>query len=191
MVSAVLELIEPATHNAPVWAALGAVLIGASAFTGLDYAVKLKWGAGNGGGLLLAITLDGVPENLALGVALIGTGPLQAAALSGSIFLSNLPEAAGGAKEMAKAGRSNWSVFGLWVATAVALSVSALAGNIFLAGVGEEVLALIRCLAGGAVVASLAIEVFPKGFKEDGYLAGIAAGAGVVLAFTLSSLSSG
>ena len=78
------------------------VFVGAITFTILDYLVKVKWGSKSGGGLLAAITLDGIPENLALGVALIGAGPLSVAALSGSILLSNLPEAAGGAKEMAE-----------------------------------------------------------------------------------------
>ncbi len=102
IVSAVLELIDPATDVAPIWAVAGCVLTGAIAFTLLDRFVKRKLGSDSGGGLLAAITLDGIPENVALGVALIGAGPLQVASLSGSIFLSNLPEAAGGAKQMAK-----------------------------------------------------------------------------------------
>lgn len=61
-------------------------MLDAAVFAALDYLVKKKWGSGSGGGLLAAITLDGIPENLALGVALIGAGPLQVAALSGSIF---------------------------------------------------------------------------------------------------------
>lgn len=97
MVSAVLELIDPATDVAPLWAVGACVLAGAAAVSGLDRLVKHKFGSDSGGGLLAAITLDAIPENLALGVALIGAGPLQVASLSGSIFLSNLPEAAGGA----------------------------------------------------------------------------------------------
>lgn len=96
MVSAVLELIDPATDVAPLWAVGACVLAVAAAFSGLDLLVKKKFGSDSGGCLLAAITLDGIPENLALGVALIGAGPLQVASLSGSIFLSNLPEAAGG-----------------------------------------------------------------------------------------------
>ena len=42
--------------------------------------------------------------------------------------------------------------------------------------------------AGGAVVASLAIEVFPKAYKEDSYWAGIATAIGLILAFYLNSL---
>lgn len=102
IVSAVLELMEPATDVAPLWAVAACVLIGAGAFAGLDKTVKTKLGSKSGGGLLAAITLDGIPENLALGVALIGANPLQLASLSGSTFLSNLPEAAGGARQMAK-----------------------------------------------------------------------------------------
>ncbi len=187
IVSAVLELIDPATQVAPIWAVAGSVLLGAAAFTGLDRLVNRRLGSDSGGGLLAAITLDGIPENLALGVALIGAGPLQVASLSGSIFLSNLPEAAGGAQQMAR-DRSKPKVLGLWAATAGLLSAAALAGNLLLAGVPDPALGLIRCFAGGAVVASLATEVFPKAFKEDSYATGIATALGLVLAVGLGQL---
>lgn len=187
IVSAVLELIDPATEVAPIWAVAACVLVGAGIFVGLDRVVKTKLGSDSGGGLLAAITLDGIPENLALGVALIGAGPMQVASLSGSIFLSNLPEAAGGAQEMAK-DRSKPKVMGLWIATAALLSGAALVGNLALAGVPETALGLIRCVAGGAVTASLATEVFPKAFKEEKYTTGIATALGVVLAIALEHL---
>ena len=188
MVSALLELIEPATEKAPVLAVSAVVFAGAAVFSGLDYVVKTRSSGDNGGGLLAAITLDGIPENLALGVALISTGPLGAAALSGSILLSNLPEAAGGAKAMASGGRSNGAVLGVWTATAALLSVAALAGNVLLGGVPDAALALIRSFAAGAVVGSLAIEVFPKAFKEDRYFSGVAVALGLVLALLLGQL---
>jgi ZIP family zinc transporter len=158
-------------------------------FAGLDYLVDKRWGSSSGGGLLAAITLDGIPENLALGVALIGAGPLHVAALSGSILLSNLPEAAGGAKAMAGSGRSRAAVFGLWAATAALLSAAALAGNLLLSGVPEAALAWIHCFAAGAIVASLATEVFPKAFKDDSYAAGVATSVGLILALGLHELS--
>lgn len=189
IISAVLELIEPATRKSSLWAAFGLVLLGALVFTGLDYLVKQKWGSNSGGGLLAAITLDGIPENLALGVALIGVGPLQVAALSGSIFLSNLPEAAGGAREMTDGGRSKGAALLLWSLTALLLSGAALAGNFFLAGTPENILALIRCFAGGAVVASLATEVFPKAYREDHYWSAVATTIGLILALYLNTLA--
>jgi len=189
IVSAVLELINPAIEKAQTGIALSIVFAGALVFTGLDYVVKKKWGSDSGGGLLAAITLDGIPENLALGVALIGADALAVAALSGSIFLSNLPEAAGGAKEMTENGTSKKKVLLLWCVTALILSLAAYLGNQLLAGVAEETLAYIRCFAGGAVVASLAIEVFPKAFKNDQYWTGLAAALGLILAFFLNSLA--
>ncbi len=188
IVSAMLELIEPAIKKSPLLWALLYVFAGAAVFCILDYLVKKKWGDGSGGGLLAAITLDGIPENLALGVALIGANPLTVASLSGSIFLSNLPEAAGGAKEMSKNKHSKSKILWLWIGTALILSAAALAGNLLLKSVSSEILDYIRCFAGGAVIASLAIEVFPKAFKEDNYWSGIATTIGVILAVYLHSL---
>jgi zinc transporter, ZIP family len=190
IVSAVLELIEPSTHVAPAWAAYATVLVGAAVFAGADRVVKRRSKGGGGAGLLAAITLDGVPENLALGVALIGAGPLEVAALSGSILLSNLPEAAGGARGMVsgEGGRSRRSALGLWAGTAAILAGCAVLGNVALSGVPSEALALIRCFAGGAVVGSLAIEVFPQAFREEKYATGVAAALGLVTALALGQL---
>jgi zinc transporter, ZIP family len=191
IVSIVSELIEPSMDHLSVWSSMGGMALGALVFTGADWLIARYWREDSGGGLLAAITLDGVPENLALGVALIGAGATEVAALAGSIFLSNLPEAAGGARDMAGGGASKARTFGLWTATAALLAAAAVAGNLLLAGVSKDVLALIRCFAGGAVVASLATEVFPKAYNEDRKLAGIATALGLGLAFLLGSLSGG
>ena len=188
LVSALLELIGPALKESSIPIALSTVFAGALTFTILDYLVKEKWGSQSGGGLLAAITLDGIPENLALGVALIRAGPLSVAALTGSILLSNLPEAAGGAKEMANNDISKRKVLLLWIGTALLLSAAALLGHYFLADVPKEYMDYIKCFAGGAVVASLALEVFPKSFKKDKYWTGIATTIGLVLALYLNTL---
>ena len=185
LVSALLELVDPATKVTSIWWVVVSILVGAGSFTVLDRFVNERWGSDSGAGLLAAITLDGIPENLALGVALIGARPLEVAALSGSILLSNLPEAAGGAREMSSDDRSAAEIFGLWGATALVLSIAALAGNLLLESVSEDALAVVRCIAAGAVVASLATEVFPKAFEEDDYAAGFAASVGLVIALLL------
>ncbi|MBK75010.1 MAG: zinc transporter [Henriciella sp.] len=188
IVSVVTELVEPASENAPLTWVLAALMAGAIVFLGLDYVVKDKFGSG-GGGLLAAITLDGIPENLALGVALIGAGPAQVASLAGSIFLSNLPEAAGGAKEMHGDGMSKARTFGLWSVAALLLAGSAIAGNLLLRSAPEEMLALIRSFAAGAVIASLGTEVFPQAYREDHLVAGFATALGFVLAYSLTALA--
>lgn len=188
LLSVTTELIQPSIERSTLWVAAAGVLAGAVAFALIDYWIDEKWGPDSGGGLLAAITLDGIPENLALGVALIGAGAMEVAALAGSILLSNLPEAAGGARQMAGGGQSKGKIFGLWAATALLLSLAAIGGNLLLEGASEHHLAFIRCFAAGAVVASLATEVFPQAFKEDRHWTGLATALGVILAFLLGSL---
>ena len=191
LLSVTSELIQPSIDKSSLWTALAGVALGATLFTAIDYLIDEKWGPNSGGGLLAAITTDGIPENLALGVALIGAGGKEVAALAGSILLSNLPEAAGGARQMADNGMSKGKAMGLWVATAVLLSAAAIAGNVLLDSASEQVLAVIRCTAAGAVIASLATEVFPQAYKEDSHWAGLATALGAILAFALGSLSGG
>ena len=188
LVSLVTELVVPSINGSGLLYASGGLAAGAIAFSVLDYLIDEKWGSDSGGGLLAAITLDGIPENLALGVALIGAGWLDVTALAGSILLSNLPEAAGGARAMAEGGRAKLKVFGLWSAAAALLGLTAVVGNLALAAVNVETLALIRCFAAGAVVASLATEVFPQAYREDSHWAGVATAFGVILAFFLGEL---
>lgn len=104
------------------------------------------------------------------------------------MLLSNLPEAAGGAKEMVDDGHSNSRVFGLWAATAIILGAAALGGNFFLRDASEQALSLIKAFAGGAVFASLAVEVFPEAYREDRYWAGIATAIGFGLTLFLDGL---
>ena len=188
ILSVVTELIEPSVQTSSLWTSMIWTVVGAALFTGVDYLIDEKWNSESGGGLLAAITLDGVPENLALGVALIGAEPVAVAALAGSILLSNLPEAAGGAKEMADNGMSKKKALMLWLGAAGLLSASAIIGNLLLEGANPHLLAGIRCLAAGAVIASLATEVFPQAYKEDSHMAGIATALGFILALVLSDM---
>lgn len=189
IVSVVSELVQPATEEASTAWVLVAVAAGAIVFTGVDHLVDEVWGSSSGGGLLTAITLDGIPENLALGVALISAGPAEVAALAGSILLSNLPEAAGGARQMADDDVDPRVALGLWTATAVLLSVAAVLGNLLLGGASPTTLGMIQGFAGGAVVASLATEVFPEAYREDRDITGLAAALGLILAFALGELA--
>ena len=141
-----------------------------------------------GSGLLAAITLDGIPENLALGVALISGNVMQVAALAGSILLSNLPEAAGGAKEMRRNGASNKKVLMLWIGAAILLSLAAILGKVLLKNVDDAIISAINCFAAGAVIASLATEVFPTAFKRSNHWAGISTTVGLILALALNQL---
>jgi ZIP family zinc transporter len=134
--------------------------------------------------LLAAVTLDGVPENLALGVALgEGTGGL---ALLAAIFVSNLPESLVGAASMRSQGRSVASILGLWAACGVLLAFAVVIGAGPLSGSDPETISLPLAFAAGAVIASLADTLMPEAYEHGGPAVALSTAAGFVLSFVLS-----
>lgn len=188
MVAVALEMLQPAVGQSGIWSVAAFTMLGAVVFTSVDYLIDTRLKDQGGMGLLAAVTLDGVPENLALGVSLITGNVMQVAALAGSILLSNLPEAAGGAKQMKDQGSSTKAIMLTWSGAAVLLSAAALAGNLLLRNVPESTLCLIDSFAAGAVIASLATELFPEAFKKSNHWSGISAAIGLVLALGLNQL---
>ena len=86
-------------------------LVGAATFIAVDVLLQRRAGAQAAGlALVAAVTLDGVPENLALGVGLAESASY---ALLASIVLSNLPEAFSGAAKMREGGASSARVLGV------------------------------------------------------------------------------
>ncbi|MEQ6248722.1 zinc transporter [Sulfitobacter sp. HNIBRBA3233] len=185
IVSVVAELLEPAARDAPLWIVLSGFAAGAGVFTLVDIWLDRHADGSSGKGLLAAVVLDGIPENLALGVVLVSSDAKGVLALAASIFLSNLPEAAGGAREMTGKGHSRLKVLGLWSLTAMVLSASALAGYALLSPAQITLIAVVQSFAAGAVVSSLATEVFPTAYREDHKATGFAVALGVALAFGL------
>lgn len=183
--SLVLELFVPAINSAGMTAAATALLLGALVFSVLDHVIDEVWTNAGGIAVLAAISLDGIPENFALGAEMAQSSGAGFSALAGAIFLSNLPEAAAGAHSM----RDRWSrrnVMALWSGTALVLSGCTLAGRWALTDVQPETLSLISAFAGGAVIASLVTEIFPQAHREDDDLTGLSSALGVICATMLS-----
>jgi ZIP family zinc transporter len=110
--------------------------------------------------LLAAVTLDGVPENLALGVSLgEGTGGL---ALLTAIFVSNLPEAL--------------------------LTMAVVVGAGPLSSASPETLSIPLAFAAGAVLASLADTLMPEAYEQGGPAVALSTAAGFVVSFYLATL---
>ncbi|HET8660164.1 MAG TPA: hypothetical protein VFM55_14340 [Micromonosporaceae bacterium] len=144
-------------------------------------------GAAAGLALLAAVTLDGVPENLALGVALAG-GEGAGLVLLVAIFLSNLPESLVGAASMREQGRSVGFVLGTWTAAAVLLALAVVVGRGALAGVDGAGVSLPLAFAAGAVVASLTDTLMPEAYEKGGPAAALATAAGFLLSYLLSTV---
>ncbi|NUT58762.1 MAG: zinc permease [Agromyces sp.] len=134
--------------------------------------------------LLAAATLDGVPEDLALGISLTeGTGGV---ALLAAIFVSNLPEALVGAASMREQGRSLLQIMGLWSVCGVLLAFAVLIGAGPLSGSDPQLVSLPLAFAAGAVIAALADTIMPEAYEHGGPAVAMSTAAGFVLAFVLS-----
>jgi ZIP family zinc transporter len=141
---------------------------------------------GAGLALLAAVTLDGVPENLALGVSLgEAAGGL---ALLAAIFVSNFPEALVGSASMRAQGRSAGFILGVWGVCAVLLTVAVVIGAGPLANTDEDTLSLPLAFAAGAVLASLADTLMPEAYEKGGPVVAVSTAAGFLLSFVLSTL---
>jgi ZIP family zinc transporter len=180
-------------EDVPAPAAVADELAGAEAVQ----SEKLEQGAQGGGvgpavgfALLAAVTLDGVPENLALGVSLLGAGEGAGGSLAllVAIFASNFPEALVGAAAMRTAGRSVRFVVGIWAVTALLLTMAVVAGYGALSGVSETPLAFALAFAGGAVLASLADTLMPEAFEHGRPLNSLATGIGFFVSFVLAGV---
>ena len=201
------ELFEEAYHLGGATRSGLALLAGAAAFviadTWLDRRVTGKAGpeqrevvaegakqsAGGaqrkvGWALLAAVTLDGVPENLALGVSLVDEASL---ALRVAIFASNLPEALVGAVAMRAGGQHARSIVGTWVLCAVLLAVMVVAGRALADPMSDATLAIALGFAGGAVLASLADTLMPEAFERGQPFTAFATAAGFFLSFVLAA----
>jgi ZIP family zinc transporter len=194
------ELFEEAFElGGAVRSGLG-LLAGAGAFVAVDSALD-RYLAGHSGpeerevaaagarggvgwALLAAVTLDGVPENLALGVSLVEGASLT---LLVAIFFSNLPESLVGAQAMRSEGRSARIVILTWLACAVLLTLAVVLGRGIAGGLSDEVLAVALGFAGGAVLASLADTLMPEAFEHGRPLNAFATAAGFFLSFVLAA----
>ena len=143
-----------------------------------------RLGSDSGGGLLAAITLDGIPENAALGVSLVEESSIS---LLVAIFVSNVPEALAGAAAMRESGRSPASIVGMWTVAALLLTVAVVVGRVALGSAGPSVLAALLAFAGGAVLAALADTLMPEAFERGRPWYAFATAAGFFLSFLLAS----
>ncbi len=176
------------------------LLAGAAAFVGSDTLLD-RYVAGHSGpderevvaegsrrgvgwALLAAVTLDGVPENLALGVSLVEGASVS---LLVAIFASNLPESLVGAVAMREEDRDARTVMGTWLACALLLALAVVAGRALAGGLDESILAVALGFAGGAVLASLADTLMPEAFEHGRPLNAFATAAGFFVSFVLAA----
>lgn len=130
------------------------------------------------------IVVDGIPESLALGLAVVqGDGGL---ALLAAVVLGNLTEAYGAAQPLLVGGRSRRFTIGLISGIGVLLGVATVVGGTLLAALPPQVVGTAQAVAAGAVLAVLSISIIPYAFGEVNRRVAVAITLGVVAGYLLS-----
>lgn len=181
------DLFAEAVRGSAAWLAGAGLFAGSLLFTAVDWLIDEYVGGGEGVGLALAasVTLDGVPENVALGVALVGGAGSVPLALLAAIVAANFPEALDGARFIVREGKSRAYAVGLWTGVGALLAAAVVAGRTVFADLPEATLALVHAFAAGAVLAAVADETLPDAYEEGGPAIALATTAGFFLTFLL------
>jgi ZIP family zinc transporter len=173
--------------------------IGAVTYYLLDGAIARRFSAGRGlrgrpagsspgPALALGAFLDGVPEQLALGIGL-AAGDGVSVGLLVAIFVSNLPEAIGSSSEMRKSGTRPRTIRRLWLAVAAICTVATVVGYAAAEGTSGDVKAAIDGFAAGALIVMLIDSMIPAATGKAGTTAGLVTTLGFAVAAALSTVS--
>ena len=145
-------------------------------------------GSDAGAGLALGAFLDGIPEQLVLGLG-IALGDGVSAGLLGAIFVSNLPEAIGSATDMHGAGRSRREVLVLWAAVAVICTLASGIGFAIADAASDTLKGGIDGFAAGALVVMLVDSMIPEATRQAGRTTGLITTLGFAVAAGMSGIS--
>ena len=145
--------------------------------------------ASDGGtALALGAFLDGIPEQMVLGIGL-AAGDGVSVGLLAAIFISNLPEAVGSATEMRAAGRTRAAIIRLWTIVAVICTLATVVGYGIADGASGDLQAAINGFAAGALLVMLIDSMIPDAARQAGKVAGLVTVLGFAVAAGLSSVS--
>lgn len=140
-----------------------------------------------GSALALGALLDGIPEQLVLGIGLaIGEG--VSLGLLAAIFVSNLPEAIGSSTDMREAGTQPARIRALWLAVAAICTLATVAGFAAADAVPDDLKAAINGFAAGALLVMLIDSMIPVAVRNAGRPSGLVTVLGFALGAWLSSV---
>ena len=168
-------------------AAVGVGLgLGAVTYFALDGVVE-RSGSDPAAALALGAFLDGVPEQLVLGLG-IAAGDGVSVALLAAIFVSNLPEAIGSASDMRSEGGGNRQILRLWIGVAAICTLASVVGFAIADSLSPRLEGAFNGFAAGALLVMLSDSMIPEA-RKGGRAAGLVTTLGFALAAGLSSLS--
>jgi zinc transporter, ZIP family len=140
---------------------------------------------GGGAALALGAFLDGIPEQMVLGIGLAGGEPVSAGLLA-AIFVSNLPEAIGGATDMRRQMHGARQVMRTWVGIASLCALGSVAGYALADVTGGDFRGGINGFAAGALLVMLVDSMIPEATEQAGRTTGLVTTLGFAVAMGLS-----
>ena len=189
LISAVsFDLVEEGSRlGDPGYVGLG-LAAGALTYFGLDHVIDRPGSSSGGSALALGAFLDGIPEQMVLGIGLasgegVGVGLLVA------IFVSNLPEAIGSATDMSAAGRSKRSIRLLWIGVAVICTLATVVGWAIADNASDNLKAIVDGFAAGALLVMLIDSMIPDAVRKGGDVSGLVTVLGFAVAAALSRVT--
>jgi ZIP family zinc transporter len=141
-----------------------------------------------GDALALGAFLDGVPEQMALGIGL-AAGEGVSVGLLVAIFVSNLPEAIGSATDMHRAGTGRKSIMRMWLGVAAICTIACVIGYAAADATSGNFTAAIDGFAAGALIVMLIDSMIPEARREAGRTAGLITTVGFAVATALSAVA--
>lgn len=140
---------------------------------------------GGGAALALGAFLDGIPEQMVLGIGLASGEPVSAGLLA-AIFVSNLPEAVGGATDMSRTMRTRKQVILNWLWIAGFCVLATVVGYAIADNVSDELQGGINGFAAGALIVMLVDSMIPEATEQAGRTTGLVTTLGFAVAAGLS-----
>jgi ZIP family zinc transporter len=186
LISAVsFELVEEGVKEARGWSVAIGLAVGA-----LTYFIVAGKVAAMGGGSALALGafLDGIPEQMVLGIGLAG-GQSVSAGLLAAIFVSNLPESIGGATDMRRELHTNKQVMLNWLWIAGFCAAATVLGYAIADVASDKLQAGINGFAAGALIVMLVDSMIPEATEQAGRTTGLVTTLGFAVAAGLSFAS--
>ncbi len=143
------------------------------------------WRRAPGVALALGALLDGIPEQVVLGIG-VASGEAVSAGLVVAIFVSNLPEAIGASTDLREAGHRPRTIRRLWYGVVAVSIVAAAVGFAIADSTSGNARAAINGFAAGALLVMLIDSMIPEATRNAGRTAGLVTVLGFALAAALS-----
>ena len=190
-------LLEESYRLSGLYHTIWAFFLGGLIFVIGDYIITKTGGRGHkdvystnkthGLAIVLGAIVDGIPESLALGVALLvgkGLGLLMMIA----IFLSNFPEGIASAYDLLKSGQKRTKILLTWSLVALSGFIFVILGYTIFGKIPQAILGITEAVAAGALLSMIASTMMPEAYRESGLSVSMVTVLGFLVIFSLSKI---